>query len=294
MAEGIGFAGALEQTRYELRTVALGATIADRLRIVRMLVHAHLRIGRGRALIGWLPQGPDPPRDLRLRSGISILCRRADVGVLYEQFGAEVYDAATPPDAQLEAIVDLGANIGSATIALARKHPAARFVCVEPAAETRTILEANLSRNGIPAEVFGVAVVGHSGRYRLETGRHPGMNRVSTDHAGEIDGITLAELLDRACVQTVDFLKIDIEGAERELFETASSWGLRVRTLVAELHDGFSAEEAMALLRPEGFEPVPLQRGLRHHGLVCCTQTRGTQGGLRAPRPRSVADNEHT
>ncbi len=274
MAEGIGIAGALEQARYEVRTVAAGATIADRARIIRMLAHAHLRIGRGRALIGWLPAAPDPPRTVQLRSGVSVLCRRADIGVLHEQFGVGVYDVATASATRLETIVDLGANIGLATVALAGKHPAARFVCVEPVAANRSLLEANLSRNRIRADVFAVAIVGQSGRYRLEAGQVPGMARVAAANAGEIEGVTLGELLDRARVQTVDFLKIDIEGAERQLFEGAASWGPRVRTLVAELHDGLSPEEATRLLRPAGFEQLFLGPGLRHHGLVCFTRTR--------------------
>ncbi|MDQ6804520.1 MAG: FkbM family methyltransferase [Actinomycetota bacterium] len=159
-------------------------------------------------------------------------------------------------------------------MALAQRYPAAQFVCVEPANESRAILEENLVRNRIRATVFGVAIVGRSGRYRLETGPHPGMNRVAADDAGEITGMTLPELLDAAGVQIVDFLKVDIEGAERELFESSLDWGLRVRTLIAELHDGMTAAEATALLRPAGFESMPLQRGLRHYGLVCYRQTR--------------------
>ena len=37
----------------------------------------------------------------------------------------------------------------------------------------------------------------------------------------------------------IDLLKIDIEGAEREVFEDTSAWIGRVRSLIVELHEHF-------------------------------------------------------
>lgn len=40
-------------------------------------------------------------------------------------------------------------------------------------------------------------------------------------------------------IDYVDVLKIDIEGAEREVFKTCSPWIKKVGTIVIELHDRF-------------------------------------------------------
>lgn len=132
----------LEQLRAELGTVAAGASRRDRARIARVLANAHLRLGRGRHALAWLPQGDDPPRPIRFRSGEKIVARRADAIVLYEHFGLDVY--AVPVAGPVRTVLDLGANVGYATLALRRRYPDARFVCVEPDAETRRLLRFNL------------------------------------------------------------------------------------------------------------------------------------------------------
>jgi len=267
MAEGIGLTGGLEQARGELRSVAGGATTRDRLRMLRMHAHVHLRVGRARRLTRWIPSPPDPPRVVRLRSGLELVCRRSDGVLLYEHFGIDVYGVA--PAGPVRSIVDLGANIGFATLALARRYPRARFVCVEPVAESRALLEANLARNHVDAQVFGVAIAGRAGRLRLERGPFAGTDRVHADAGGDIEGITLTELLDRAGVRTVDFLKVDIEGHERELFDAARHWSARVRFLIAELHGDYSAPMASAALGAAGFEALPLRRGVGDRDLAC-------------------------
>lgn len=258
----------IEQLRGEARTVAAGATPRDRLRILRILANAHLRLGRGRRVFGRRPAPPDPPRQVRLRRGERLLARRADAVVLYEHFGLDVYGVPLPLD-DVRCIVDLGANVGFSTLALRRHHPRARFVCVEPAAVTRAVLRENLARNGVDAEVLGVAVVGEAGSYSLAESHFPAAHRVVASVEGDIEGVTLSELLERARVNRVDLLKIDVEGAEREIFAAAGEWAGRVRGLIGELHGDFTPREAARLLGPHGFTPVALGDGVRGRSLCC-------------------------
>ncbi len=51
--------------------------------------------------------------------------------------------------------------------------------------------------------------------------------------------LSLDELLARHHVDAIDFLKVDVEGSEFALFETASSWLYRVRQLAMEVHPRF-------------------------------------------------------
>jgi FkbM family methyltransferase len=58
--------------------------------------------------------------------------------------------------------------------------------------------------------------------------------------SGNIPTITIPELIREAGVPSIDILKIDIEGAEKELFSNDSSqWLPRVRLIIIELHDRF-------------------------------------------------------
>jgi hypothetical protein len=55
--------------------------------------------------------------------------------------------------------------------------------------------------------------------------------------AQETRGITVPSLLDAYGIGHVDIFKIDIEGAEKELFEHCEAWIARVDALIVELHD---------------------------------------------------------
>jgi FkbM family methyltransferase len=244
----------LAQLRTELRTIAQGNSIRDGLMIASMFIHAHMRYGGAKPLFRRVPSLPDPPRPLTLRSGQRVMARRGDGIVLFEHFGLDVYGVALGLD-EPQVIVDLGANVGFSTIALARRYPTARFVCVEPTAENRALLERNLGLNGIDATILPYAIVGTAGRYQLNVGAHPSANNVSASDDGSIEGITLGELLDRAGVEQVDLLKIDIEGAERQVFEAPAGWADRVTAIVGELHDGLTCAQVATWLEPHGLTP---------------------------------------
>ena len=254
----------------------LGRSFRDRLRIAAMFGHSHLRESRLSRLFDWLPARSHDVRELRLRSGLSVVGRRGDGTVFFEQFGLDVYDVAAP--GPVRTIVDLGANVGYAALRLAARHPGARLVCAEPAAAARSLLEQNVTRNGLDGQVFGVAVMAEPGTYALEAAGHFGANRVRPAAGpGGVEGITLAELLDRAGVAEVDLLKVDIEGAERELFATASAWAPRVRSIVAELHGDFGHADAERALAPHGFRRLPLPDRLGVRELVLFTRDDATR-----------------
>ncbi len=54
-------------------------------------------------------------------------------------------------------------------------------------------------------------------------------------------------------VGDIDFLKVDVEGAERVLFQENTSWASKVRCIKVELHPPYSLEECCADLQRLGF-----------------------------------------
>lgn len=57
---------------------------------------------------------------------------------------------------------------------------------------------------------------------------------------GEVRAITVEDILERYALQRIDLLKIDIEGAELELFSAGDlTWLDRVDCIAIELHDHF-------------------------------------------------------
>jgi hypothetical protein len=54
---------------------------------------------------------------------------------------------------------------------------------------------------------------------------------------GEVQGVTVDTIMKEQGIDHVDILKIDIEGAEREVFRDPSSWLRKVDALIIELHE---------------------------------------------------------
>jgi FkbM family methyltransferase len=142
---------------------------------------------------------------------------------------------------QVETIVDLGSNIGFSVLHFKSKYPNARIIAVEPEKKNFELLKKNVEPFG-DVHCLNYAVwhtnknlgiydsgLGEYG-YRVVEGNDKQVGSTAT--------ITMNEIIEQFNVQTIDILKIDIEGAEKELFSyNFESWLPKVRCIVIELHD---------------------------------------------------------
>lgn len=142
-----------------------------------------------------------------------------------------------------EVIVDAGANIGSSAIFFARKFPNANIYAIEPEEGNFQILLENSRpfKNIIPIKaalwgspdtrVIQNRFTGHWG-YTISETANP------TEPTGQsINCITIRDLMNMHHLPRIDILKMDIEGGEKNVFETADEWINRVNIIIAELHD---------------------------------------------------------
>lgn len=148
-----------------------------------------------------------------------------------------------------ECIVDLGANIGLASIYFANRFPKARMIAVEPEKSNFSLLKKNLRHYANVRSIHAAAwsentilrVVDPEGAQR---GCKCGFQTVDTDPEGRtaihnVRGMTVDTLMKENGLEYIDILKIDIEGAEKEIFEDASRWIDSVGLLIIELHERF-------------------------------------------------------
>lgn len=142
-------------------------------------------------------------------------------------------------------IVDAGANIGTASVFLLNAYPHATVIALEPDPGNFEVLARNLSYYGPRAIAVRQALWHRAESLTLDRGhfRDGGewtfqVRPATAGEAVEVEGATFSDLSRRFKLQTVDILKVDIEGAEREVFAQAppESWKA-VRTLAVELHD---------------------------------------------------------
>ena len=220
---------------------------------------------------GKLISGKTVELKLKLPPGSVVRIRESgsDINTLEEIVQSGVYSCVLPHLQNCESFIDLGANIGLATLYFAGAFPGCRFFSVEPNRQTYELLNANLApliaakrcRTMLAAVWCREAVLaGGSG----EDPEHYSMFALqeSPDVSGTetVRGIPMAELLKMSEFERVDCLKIDIEGAEVELFKGDVDWLSRIGCIAIEFHgDSRVTSDFDLIMRRYGFDVFDTQ-----------------------------------
>jgi len=151
--------------------------------------------------------------------------------------------------ADIRKVVDLGANCGLASLWFLIHFPECSVVYVEPDGSNFEAARRNTHAHGTRSRGLRRAIWSESRRLCLHAASDEHQGEwglfVSEDSTGAIDVVeasTLEEIFASEGLQSVDILKVDIEGAETELFKTHNDWLPAVRSLAIEIH-GREAEE---------------------------------------------------
>ena len=137
-------------------------------------------------------------------------------------------------------IIDGGGNIGLAAIYFANRFPNATIVSIEPEAENYELLQYNTRgyKNIHPVK---------SGIWNKDTflkvkdigiGSWGFTVEEAVEGKDTFKAISISDIMKRFNVNEIDILKLDVEGAEKEIFsENYQDWLPRTNLLVIELHD---------------------------------------------------------
>lgn len=168
-----------------------------------------------------------------------------DASIYWQIFINNEYDLTLGMQPKL--IVDAGANVGYSAIYFARKFPEARIVVIEPEPSNFEVLLKNTSRysNIFPLKkalwhrsgnlTFFIPPAGRAGAQK--DGFHVAVGQEPESNTFEVECITIQEILQEADANHLDILKIDVEGAEKEIFQNAEAWIEDVDVIIAEMHD---------------------------------------------------------
>lgn len=134
-------------------------------------------------------------------------------------------------------IVDAGANVGMATLFWQASFPQPEIIAVEPCSLAYACLERNIG--GRPGTtLLHKALWSVAGpvafREHADDSSHIVPTAGPTD-PGTVGAITLGSIL-ATCDREIDFLKVDIEGAEVDVLREARTHLPRVRRLFVEYH----------------------------------------------------------
>jgi FkbM family methyltransferase len=180
----------------------------------------------------------------QLKAPVQLRVPSSDVDVYAQIFFRQGY-SVQPPKAP-RVILDAGANIGLASLYFASQYPDAKIIAIEPEKENFEMLKKNISKyaNIIPVQATlwerdgEIALIdirrGSSGYITEELGE-------SQDYSGKfrhrVPAISVETLLKERGLDEIDLFKIDIQGAEKEVFGGAKAWLGKVNGIIIELHE---------------------------------------------------------
>lgn len=160
--------------------------------------------------------------------------------------------SSLPPNAT---ILDLGANIGLTAAHYAVLAPTAHVVAVEMDPGNAALARKNVEPWRDRIEVITAAVWWESGTisYSAPPGHEYGFHIADSGDANTrtCSAITVGELV--GTYGRIDFLKMDIEGAEREVLVSAGDWADKVDAIKVETHGHYTADRCARDLEALGF-----------------------------------------
>jgi FkbM family methyltransferase len=189
----------------------------------------------------------------------------SDIHTFTEVFKEQVYQGLLSQVKECRTVIDLGANIGLAALYFTASYPKCRLLAIEPHPGTYQVLGLNLKpliEEGRCKSIMG-AVWGREAMLVGASADSPehysvfAMQEATGTNGKESQtrGLSMQGLIAESGFETIDILKIDIEGAEVELFKGDAGWLAAVGSIAIEFHDD-SREVS-------GFDSLMQQYGFR-------------------------------
>ena len=202
------------------------------------------------------------PGSTRMGFGITYFDRPTLKHLYREIFARQEYYFRAECEAPL--ILDCGANIGMASLYFKWLYPKARIQAFEPDPATFDLLKQNIARNRLDVQPHNCALWDQDGEVDFFVDpQNPGTLVMSTD-ISRLKGNSIqvpARRLSNFIDETVDFVKLDVEGAEHRVLCDLVQTGriAAIRQMVIEYHHRIGAQKShlagfLSMLERSGFE----------------------------------------
>jgi FkbM family methyltransferase len=174
---------------------------------------------------------PGYPRPLQLRRWAS------DLSVFETVFLRREFELPFLKEPVL--IIDGGANVGYSTAYFAKSFPNAKIMAVEPSSENVALLRTNCSTFD-NIEVVEGGLWPESGYLHIVNPNDPAWSfRCEPTHQGgegAFPAYSIDDVMERSGVERCSLLKLDVEGAEEQLFSRPGKWLERIDAILVEVH----------------------------------------------------------
>jgi FkbM family methyltransferase len=196
-----------------------------------------------------------------------VYCRSSgpDFWVLYELIGKRHcnFPFRTPP----RLIVDAGAHVGFATLFYANRWPKTQIIALEPEKNNCKLLRMNCANYPNVTVVEGALWNDRTPLRIVNPGAASWEFRVDdsngcTAQENPVQAYTVSDLIELSGQSRISLLKVDIEGAELQVFANNPPWLDQVDAILIELHDRFQPGSSQALeLAVQGRNARRFQQG---------------------------------
>ena len=172
--------------------------------------------------------------------------RTTDVYIFEKIFILEDYNIPQLNNFHANFIIDGGAYVGYSSIFFANKFPDSTVVAVEPEKSNFSMLEKNTSQYKNIKRI-NAGIWNKNTFLLIKDLKNDDMGvlhyafiveEVDKEEANSVKAITISDILKEYKQDEIDILKLDIEGAEKDVFSTNfSDWLSRTKMIFIELHD---------------------------------------------------------
>lgn len=188
---------------------------------------------------------PSKNRYFYLRKGMK------DQETFLEVFQSHIYNS--PLNFEPKTIIDAGANSGLASLYFKLRFPEVSIVALEIESENVKMIKKNLE-NLPNIDIQEKALYYKKSYFKIENPYNATnsfiIKEVPKESGYSIESTTIDDILLEKKWDTLDILKIDIEGSEKELFENDyENWLPKVKIIYIETHDRMKRKCSYAVMK---------------------------------------------
>jgi FkbM family methyltransferase len=210
-------------------------------------------------------------REVNLNGGIKLRYRlnKGDLHSIREIWYDEEY--RLPFVCAKGILLDLGANIGMASVWLAKKYSFGRVIAIEPDPTNASLVRQNLEINHIDGHVLEGAIGPMDGMARFEFSDRSNLGKLS-EIGSPVQMMSLNTIVTNFQVKDFSLIKIDIEGGEEGLFKGPTEWLNRTDAIIMEFHPAIvDCTPLVAIVCSHGLRHIP-SHSLIPDNLDCFTR----------------------
>lgn len=192
-----------------------------------------------------------------------------DMMTMFQIFFAHEY--RMPFEIAPKVIIDCGANIGLSAIYYANKYPQAKIIAIEPDQSNFNYLQKNTANysnviclnKAIWSERKQIQLIDiGTGNWSLQS------KEVENNMPNAIEAIGIKDLITEYNITSIDILKVDIEGAEKQLFSVNYSDWLSITNVIAiELHPNIDSQ--IPEIFNHAIKDLPFKKYFSGENMIC-------------------------